>query len=309
LLQSRLNPALGAIAIWATVASCGSGATDPGQTPVDPNASGPNATGGKASCDCKGGSSASGTLACGLDECGYACGTCGEGLACLGGACIAATECDYWGFSEADPEAVTPPVETALTWFSAGKELVRYQASTNDRVKKTQPPHRKILVELNASGFWGGKPAVPGTFDLVGDPNDCELCVNGYTYCNDEDQCANRYVISQGDIVLKQPAEPGGRFAGFMRGVKFKEVLADTQNGGVKDHPNGKTWCIERLEFDEPIPELNLAEGSCLKEGTGREVGSNIADFTLQNCNGDWVDLHSRCGKYDVVWLVATAGW
>ena len=57
------------------------------------------------------------------------------------------------------------------------------------------------------------------------------------------------------------------------------------------------------------MPALSTAQGTCVAAGSGTNIGDNIKNYTLQNCYGDYVDLHERCGRSQAVWIVATAGW
>ena len=47
----------------------------------------------------------------------------------------------------------------------------------------------------------------------------------------------------------------------------------------------------------------------CVAEGTGIYEGDNIADFSLSNCFGISVSLHSRCSVAKGVLVVHVAGW
>ncbi|MCD4747897.1 MAG: hypothetical protein K8R59_00875 [Thermoanaerobaculales bacterium] len=47
----------------------------------------------------------------------------------------------------------------------------------------------------------------------------------------------------------------------------------------------------------------------CVAEGTGIYEGDNIADFSLSNCSGTSVSLHSRCSVAKGVLVVHVAGW
>lgn len=47
----------------------------------------------------------------------------------------------------------------------------------------------------------------------------------------------------------------------------------------------------------------------CVAEGTGVYEGDNIAEFSLSDCNGNSVSLHSRCSVAKGVLVVHVAGW
>jgi thiol-disulfide isomerase/thioredoxin len=58
---------------------------------------------------------------------------------------------------------------------------------------------------------------------------------------------------------------------------------------------------------DSPI-QISETKNDCVTAGTGVDWNDNIADFQLQNCAGDYVKLHSFCGK-KAIWIAAVAGW
>jgi hypothetical protein len=60
---------------------------------------------------------------------------------------------------------------------------------------------------------------------------------------------------------------------------------------------------------DELPVATEPAAAECVPAGNGHWVGSNIADYSLTNCNGDVVNLHDNCASYKSMWLIATAGW
>jgi len=47
----------------------------------------------------------------------------------------------------------------------------------------------------------------------------------------------------------------------------------------------------------------------CVAEGTGIYEGDNIADFSLSDCSGNSVSLHSRCSVAKGALVVHVAGW
>ena len=46
----------------------------------------------------------------------------------------------------------------------------------------------------------------------------------------------------------------------------------------------------------------------CGGNNIGTMVGKSIANFKLQNCNGEWINLHKECGS-KAVHIFGTAGW
>ena len=49
--------------------------------------------------------------------------------------------------------------------------------------------------------------------------------------------------------------------------------------------------------------------GACLEQGNGRTTGSKMANLRLQNCNGDWVELHDNCGRTKVQVVMLVTEW
>jgi len=280
-IQRTLLTALATFALLFTVPGC-----DNDDTPTNPTVVGAN-------CGC-------GSAVCGYDLCGNSCGSCsgaGQEL-CSGGQCVDSTVCSdgLVGFA--------PTAEAAYNRTTGGKTIMYYAASTG----KGEPPFEKIVVELDHEKFFPDGVPVPGVYDLSEqDPNDCGLCVRGYSYCN-QDDCFNKYAVSEGEVELVATGEPGTPFAGRFNGLKLEEVLLNTSNGQWDAHPNPKTFCMGDFHFEADVPEIKEAEGNCLADGTGSDVGDNIKNFTLTNCLGEEVNLHDMCGS-KLVWIVATAGW
>lgn len=233
------------------------------------------------------------------------CGACPTDHFCSNGRCVldpglaAGDEatCDAYGF--------TPTVEAAFARVAAGVTRVRFIASN----VVVEPPFDKLTFELNhALAFPGGAPA-PLTLSLAdtGAPGGA-VYLRGQTFCNDVD-CASTYVATAGELVLDRPGAPGAPLGGTLRGLVLTQVRLDPSTGAIIPFSKAKVWCVGDYRFAVDVPALPVAEGQCVAAGTGREVGENIANFTLQNCYGEPVDLHARCGRAKAVWIVATAGW
>ena len=47
----------------------------------------------------------------------------------------------------------------------------------------------------------------------------------------------------------------------------------------------------------------------CVERGTGNRTGSKLGNLRLQNCNGDWVELHDQCGRRKVQFVVLVTQW
>ncbi len=243
-------------------------------------------------CDCQG-------AACGQSTCGSSCGECGDATYCSEGACQAADSCDITGF--------TTTTLSAIARVAAGQTRVRIAASN----VVIEPPFDKVVLEINLSTFWNGAPPAAGSYDLKGSSEvGAALFMRGYTYCKEVD-CAFTYVVDSGtlEIAADGTGAPGTPFHGRLRGVTLKQVRVDATTGELKPFASGKTWCLGDLRINVDVPTVPTAQGNCVAEGTGKNIGENIRNFTLMNCFGDPVDLHSACGKAKAVWLIASAGW
>jgi hypothetical protein len=234
---------------------------------------------------------------CGLDNCNESCGTCQGGEFCAEGACVDASGCDITGFETTN--------QAGFARFAGGQTRVRFVASNVE----IEPPFDKLVVELNHARFFANATPSPGTFPLEGTSEvGAPLFVRGYTFCNDFD-CAFPYVVEAGTLELEEAGSPGTRLSGWLRGLKLKQVRISDSTGEIIPFPSGKTWCVGDYRMDVEVPALSTAQGTCVEDGTGNNIGDNIRNFTLTNCYGEDVDLHQRCGKAKAVWIVATAGW
>jgi thiol-disulfide isomerase/thioredoxin len=241
-------------------------------------------------CDCGG-------AACGETTCGTVCGAvCGDGQICASGACQVEDTCDSAGL------AIT--TSAAFPRMAAGALRVRYAVS--DVI--TEPPFNRFVLELNHRQLWPNG-AAPGVHDLIGSEQPGgAIYFRGQTACNDVD-CGFTYIVDEGSLDVKAPGLPGERFVGTLRGVKLRQVRIDRNTGAISTFSNARVWCLGDVVIDIAVPELPVSQGSCVKDGTGVNVGENIRDFTLKNCLGQEIDLHARCGQSKVTWFVASAGW
>lgn len=249
-----------------------------------------------------GGGSDTGALDDGSADTGAAaadpCASCGADELCWAGVCQTAEQlgCDVVGFH--------PTAEAAFTGYAGGALSLNYVASSGD----LEPPYEKLVIKLSHDDFFEDGAPRTGTFDLaeMNDEN-CEFCVQPFGYCNG-DGCGFTFVPTEGEVEILSPGEPGVPFRGEVRNARFTQVWVDA-SGNYKELGNADTWCIDSFEFDIEVPELSAAEGHCVEPGTGEQIGDNIKDYTLTNCLGEEINLHSRCGLTKAVWLVAVAGW
>jgi len=234
---------------------------------------------------------------CGLDNCGESCGSCSGENYCAEGACVSTEGCDITGFSATN--------QVGFARFAGGQTRVRFVASN----VVTEPPYDKLVVEINQDRFFENGTPAAGTYPLEGTSDvTSPLFVRGYTFCNDV-ACAFPYVVEAGTLQLDEAGAPGGHLRGRLRGLKLKQVRISDSTGEIIPFPSGKTWCVGDFRMDVEILALSTAQGTCVKDGTGNNIGDNVRNFTLTNCLGEEVDFHDRCGKSKAVWIVATAGW
>lgn len=235
---------------------------------------------GTATAQCGG----CGDRVCGVDDCGKPCGDCGSGTLCLGGACVAESQCDESGF-----EASRVAVFQRLT---GGVAKLRYEATQGG----IEPPYDKIIMEM----VDGKAPTTAGDYELEDLTASGAITITGQRYCNDV-ECFNKYEPVSGMLKIVEAPEPGKRFVASIEGARFKQT---------EPVPADKFWCVDRLDIQADVPDAKDTQGTCVATGTGRGIGDNIADFNLINCaTGEEVSLHGRCGKIKVMWFVASAGW
>lgn len=177
----------------------------------------------------------------------------------------------------------------------------------------------RLRIDLLAK--WGG-PSGPGTYSLNGvNYRDCGLCVIAYTEC-EEGACGKILYADQGTVVINElGALPGQQIAGTLKNVVLREVTLgpDWRSSPVE---GGSTWCLGELPFhqvlgapndinhgDEVVPEVTSPH--CEPTGNGNGLSANIGDFALQNCHGEFINLHSLgcADQIGALWLVASTDW
>jgi len=147
----------------------------------------------------------------------------------------------------------------------------------------------------------------PGRYELAGSgPRECGLCAFAFQGCDGSD-CDKVLFADTGAIIVGEPGDLGGRLAGQLINVIFKEIAFDDQAGEWLAVPGGAATCAHGFTFDVPVAE-KVPSPTCVADGTGSLLGDNVADFTLNDCNGNPVKLHDLCGT-GAVRLMAIAGW
>ena len=192
---------------------------------------------------------------------------------------------------------------------------------------------------------WGG-PMGPGTYSLDGiNYKDCGLCLTIEAGCVGEEGCAKTYYASQGTVEITSTGADGSQFAGTLYDVVFDEVSV-AEDYTSTPTPGGATWCVDDYGYNQTIgagittnpanapsgasgggtpttptpPDSGdntgggttppaTSGGDCVAGGTGVNIGDKIANFSLQSCTGEWVNLHDACGQKKAIWLVQTTAW
>jgi len=225
---------------------------------------------------------------------------------CVAGACTETEGCSDIDNDGTPDSGFQPSAEAAIIRRVGGKYVVRFVATSRSK----SPPFDKIVVEIDHASLEEKGLSATGVFDISGTAESlstCDHCVTAYTYCNTTG-CFNEYYVESGTIEVIQAGTPGTTMEVKLKGLKLKEFRRDN-NGKPKAFNNGKTWCMGDYAFSVLVPELKVAEGFCVEDGTGKNVADNIADFPMMNCYGEPVNLHDQCALSKVVWVVYTTGW
>lgn len=238
-------------------------------------------------CSCQG-------MQCGNNGCGESCGACPQGKQCSAAfQCVAPMPtCDQSGFGSVEEAA---KLKTGTDGF-----YMHYQNLT-----ATQPPLDALVLEIDNQGTYNG-PTGPGTYDVQFTSFKTGglwlYILYGYT----QQGYTKILVPIQGTMKITQLNEAGGQFGAVLQGVVMAEADLNQTTLEVTVLKNGMTWCLDNVILHA---QMAVTKEVCVPEGSGAFIGDNIADFSLQNCNGDWVSLHDSCGKVKAMWLVLVAGW
>jgi len=340
---------IAAVATSLALVACGDsgeGTVDPGASDVE---EGPSTaltcncgavctnTGFETKTDCEaGGETWDPGVLCGMTLCGETCGFCSDAATslCWDGVCSDPEGCDIVGFT--DPIACgndtycepgqQPYAQAATTPSVGGGFKVKYVATIDDYSVTLDPiidaealadgrpiAKKKIFLEIDHAAYAAAGGTLLGTHELGGDEakDDCTFCLRAGTYCNDKG-CGQDYVASEGTLEISSAGEPGTPLVAVLNDVKFTQVYLHQvkDDGSYKvAGQSAKVWCLGDFPISMSIPEPTQPVNDCVTEGTGVLLGDNIADYTLTNCLGEEVTLHSRCGRTKAVWVVAVAGW
>jgi hypothetical protein len=230
---------------------------------------------------------------CGQDLCGSPCGNCPGFWVCndLNTCEPPPVNCDFNGFHSVDDYAKAFPDATGgFNMFYRG-------------LSQATPPFNVLRIEIDTA--LGGPPG-PGTYDLAYD----SFATNGLvTYVlNDwaDGGYAGLYVPTAGTIEITSLSGDGGKFKAILHDAVLEEASYNGDTLAADFVPHGKIFCLDNIAIDS---DLLVTEPFCVETGTGFSIGDNIANFKLQRCDGEWIDLHDSCEVYKSIWIVGTAGW
>jgi len=196
----------------------------------------------------------------------------------------------------------------ALTGFNAETGSVVVELRSSDKT-----PLDVLQIEIYTFGDFTGATDV-GTYSLDGSTyEDCSNCVVVRSNCTSEG-CEKRFLVDEGDLVISQWDTAGGLFKGTLSGAKAHEVTIDSESYVSTLVPGGETWCLDGVQIEAQIAALPVSDRTqptCVPEGTGNILGDNIANFTLNDCNGRRVKLHATCNQPEqrALWIIGTTGW
>lgn len=225
---------------------------------------------------------------CGTLDCGTECGACANGFDCNANLCE--RRCD---------QTLELGTQLATIIPKEGGFDFRFSGVTQHAV-----PYDSFVIEyshLDADG-----PVPSGMYDAAFSKfEDCEYC----TYIRagvGEDGGSKLLIPVQGQLEIRLMSNAGGFFSANLSNVVFAEVAYYSETKTMPLVKDGLQVCVSDLTITVPVEKKHEI---CAVYGTGAVIGDNIADFQLQNCHGEWVNLHSFCGNTKAVWLVAVATW
>lgn len=249
--------------------------------------SGGTGSGGTAGTAGTGGTGSGGTTGTGGTGSG---GTAGTGGGSGGTGVIYPPGCTYQGV-----EITRQSVSEQPTYFS-------YSA-----VSGTQAPFDVVYLQSYQGAPYNG-PTTPGTYDLSGtNYQDCGLCLLAKRGCGSDGNCDQTFYADIGQVRIDAIGEVDFKLKATLINVIFREVTINATTFRSYPVAGGDLWCA--YETDLEVMRVPT-QPACVEEGTGVELGENIANFGLQQCStGDYVNLHRLCNKEKAIWAMAVTGW
>lgn len=177
------------------------------------------------------------------------------------------------------------------------------------------------VIRIDSFADWNG-PTSAGNYDLGGiNYKDCGLCLMIASDCQQGQNCQTTWYADAGNVnITELNTQVDGTVELNLEGVVFTEVTI-SEDYTSTPVANARTWCMDQGfsgTFTDPDqPDLSGAtvpdavEATCVAEGNGKGVGANLGDFTLTNCHGDAVNVHSLAcnAETKAAWFVASADW
>jgi len=231
---------------------------------------------------------------CGLDDCGSPCGTCPMHFACNEGfECILErANCQVQGFAAAGQKAKLKQAESGFTF--------RFEA-----VAPAGDGQNKLVVEIDSAAF-AEAPDGPGVYDVETD-NFTEGGLWVYLVPAEAAEMSKlRYIPLGGTITIESLSEAGGQFSATLNEVMLVEAFLEGETMAPIYKQNGQAWCLDGIKLAAEIAVTPLV---CNQAASGRDMHDYIANFQLQRCDGEWVDLYEACNNYKAIWIVASSGW
>ena len=278
-------------ALWACGGGGGSGSAN-GSTSENPpgetTSSNGTLAGNDAVCEC-------GDRVCGVDACGNPCGTCAsEEAFCFSGTCQTEDVC---------PSVAIEMVEqSAYRMDDKGTERLKFEATvTGSQFTSVEIVSNREIAEVGSLGS--------GTYELVVDnlTNCDEVCVVAHMDCAKQ-ECAFPYIVSRGTLELTSAGEAATRLVGTASELVLTQAYYDSKTRQYQILKKAESKCMDGFDFDAPLEQIVIEPTDCTPDGTGIQLGDEIADFTVTNCEGDEVNLHDNCGA-EALWLIAAADW
>jgi len=167
----------------------------------------------------------------------------------------------------------------------------------------------RLTVHLRHGGVYKG-PNGPGSWPLgSGTFEKCDTCIVLSIGCDTRGDCEEVYFGTEGTLqIIEWSADS---FTYEFESVILREVNVHN-TVAIMPVLMGKTWCLhadgDTVTTTPDTAPITPSPG-CLTEGTGPFVGHNVADFSLPNCLGEQVSLHSTCGESNALWITGTTGW
>ena len=228
------------------------------------------------------------------------------------------------GICEPTPFSSTQSVAAYATQY----EVLLYQATSTER-----GTNDVLSLEIYQNSQFGG-PNASGSYQFDGSNySNCGLCMLVYADCSDPTNmgsCEKTYFAESGTVHFTAMGQIGDQLTASLEDVVLTQVTVNTETWESTPVEGGDEWCAHGYELTAPIQDYDnptdtgsgtgdtpgdttgSTGGSSAAEcgpGSGTGVGDTIADFQLQNCLGETVSLHGKCGDAKAIWMAQVAGW